>query len=194
MVRTSGPFRAQRAGEILRAKIARAGEGEEPPPLMARDLRHDMGGGAEAVDPDQWRIPGHTQSAVSDQTSAHQGRRLDIAVARIDRKAITLVGDGELGIAAIDLIAGEPGAVAQILMSLAAILADAAGPTEPGHPDPVADRETVDRFPLPDDASDDLVPGHQRQFRVGKLAVDDMQIGPADGAGPHRDQDLLRSG
>src|SRR6266481_5119091 len=166
MVRTSGPFRAQRAGEILCGKIAWAGEGEEPPPLMARDLRHDMGGGAKAVDPDQRRIPGHTQSAEADQPGAHQGCRLDIAVAWIDCKAITLVGDGELGIAAIDLIAGEPGAVAQILMGLAAILADAAGPTEPGHPDPVADRETVDRFPLLDDPSNDLVPGDQRQFRV----------------------------
>src|SRR5258707_8597046 len=115
MVRTSGPFRAQRAGEILRGKIARAGESEEPTPLMARHLRYDMGRGAKAVDPYQRRIPGHPQSAVADQPGAHPGCCLDIAVAWIDCKAITLVGDGELGIAAIDVIAGEPGAVAQIL-------------------------------------------------------------------------------
>ena len=39
-------------------------------------------------------------------------RRLDVAVTRVDRKAITLVGDGQLGIAAIYLVAGEAGAVA----------------------------------------------------------------------------------
>jgi len=53
-----------------------------------------------------------------------------------------------------------------------------------GRPDP----------PLLDDDADDLVPGHERQFRIGKLAIDDMQIGPADGAGAHRDQQLLRAG
>ena len=57
-----------------------------------------------------------------------------------------------------------------------------------------AEVETVDRFSLLDDEADDLVPGNERQFRIGKLAVDDMQIGPAHGSGTHRDQELLRAG
>ena len=161
---------------------------------MTDDLRDDVGGGPKPVDPDQRRVPGDAQGAVADQPSAHQRRRLDVAIARVDGKAIALVGDGQLGIAAIDLVAGEASAVAQILAAAAAVLAHPAGPVEPRHADPVADREPVGRFPLLDDDADDLVPGNERQLRIGKLAVDDMQICPAHGAGAHRDQQLLRAG
>src|SRR4051812_43370326 len=117
---------------------------------MAHHLRHDVGGGAKAVNADQPRVPGHAQRAVTDEAGAHQGRRLDVAPAGVDRKAIALVGDGQLGIAAVDLIAGESRAVAQILAAAAAVSADAACPAEPRHADPVADPETVDRFTLSD--------------------------------------------
>ena len=136
--------------------------------------------------------PASRKAAVPDEAGTQERRRLDVAVALVDRKAIALIGDGQLGIAAVDLVAGEAGTVAQILAATAAVLADPAGPAEPRHADPVADLETVDRFPLFDDVADDLVPGHQWQFRVGKLAVDDVQIGPAHRAGPHLNQDLVR--
>src|SRR5438067_3756940 len=165
LVRAPGPLRAQRAGELLRGEIARAGEGEQPAALMADDLRDDVGGGAKTVDPDQLRVPGHAQGAVADEAGAHQRRRFDVAVTQVDRKAIALVGDGQLSIAAIDLVAGEAGTVAQILAGRAAILAHPAGPAEPRHADSVADPETVDRFSLFDDRADDLVPGDQWQFR-----------------------------
>jgi hypothetical protein len=38
--------------------------------------------------------------------------------------------------------------------------------------------------------ADDLVSGHQRQARVGELAVDDVQVGPTHPAGGDRDRDL----
>ena len=47
-----GPFRTQRAGEILRCQVTRAGEGKQPAALVADHLRHDVRGGAKAVDPD----------------------------------------------------------------------------------------------------------------------------------------------
>ena len=139
------------------------------------------------------RVARHAQGAVADQPGAHQRRRLDIAIAPIDRKAIALIGNGQFGIAAVDLIAGKAGAVAQILAPTPAIVANPAGPAEPRHADPVADRKAVGRFALLDDRADDLVPGNERQFRIGELAVDDMQIGPAHRTGPHRDQHLTRS-
>ena len=166
--RIAGPFRAERAREILCRRVAGAGEGEEPAALMARHLGHDVRGGAKAVDPEALRVARHAQGAIADQPGAHQWRRLDIAVTRIDRKAVALVGDGQLGIAAVDLVAGEAGAVAQILLPAAAILAHPAGPAEPRHPDPVADRESIGRFALLDDGADDLVPGDQRQLRIGE--------------------------
>src|ERR1700730_3239038 len=115
---------------------------------MADDLRDDVGGGAKAVDAGQPPIAGNAQGAVTDEAGAHQRRRLDVAVALVDRKAIALVGDGQLGIAAVELVDGEAGTVAAIPAARAAILANPAGPAEPRHADPVADPETVDRFPL----------------------------------------------
>ena len=49
-VRAARPDRAERAREILRRRIALAGEGEHPPALPDRHLRQDVGGGAEAVE------------------------------------------------------------------------------------------------------------------------------------------------
>ena len=37
------------------------------------------------------------------------------------------------------------------------------------------------------DPADDLVPRHDRQFGIGQLAVDDMQVGAADAAGFDRE-------
>ena len=84
---------------------------------MARHLRHDVCSRTKAVDPEALRVARHAQGAVADQPGAHQRRRLDIAIAPIDRKAVALVGDGQFGIAAVDLIAGEACAVAQILLT-----------------------------------------------------------------------------
>ena len=192
IVEISGPFGAKAAGEILRCLVARAGERENPPALMAGHLSDDVGGGAKPVDADRTRLAGHAQTAVADQPGAHQRRCLNIAVSGVDRKAIALVGDGQLGIAAIDLIAGKTRAVAQILTAAAAIVANPAGPAEPRHPDPVADREAVDFRPLLDNRADDLVAEDERQFRVGKLAIDDVQIGAAHRAGVHLNQHLPR--
>ncbi len=84
--RIAGPFGAERAGEILRLLVARPGESEQAAALVARYLRHDMGGGAKAVDAHALRLAGHPQGAESNQPGAHQRRRLDIAVLLIDGK------------------------------------------------------------------------------------------------------------
>ena len=83
--------------------------------------------------------------------------------------------------------------VAEVLPAAAAIFAHPAGPAEPRHADPVADLETIDIGARLDDGADDLVAGDQRQFRLGQLAVDDMQIGAADPAGMNLDQQLPRT-
>ncbi len=45
-----------------------------------------------------------------------------------------------------------------------------------------------------DDLADDLVAGDQRQLGVRQFAVDDVQVGPADGAGLDPHQHLARAG
>ncbi len=42
--------------------------------------------------------------------------------------------------------------------------------------------------------ADNLVAGHDRQFRIGQVAVDHMQIGTANRAGLDPHQNLSRSG
>jgi len=93
--------------EIPGCGIVRAREREQPAALVANHLRDDMSGPRQSHECDQPSVPGHPQSAVADEARAHQRRRLDIAVARVDREAIALVRSRQLGIAAIDLIAGR---------------------------------------------------------------------------------------
>ncbi len=63
---------------------------------------------------------------------------------------------------------------------------------EPGHPDPLTGRQSLDPWARAFDAPDDLVAGHKGQPGSGKLAVYDMQVGAADPAGLDPDQDLAR--
>jgi len=70
LVGTAGPHRAERAREILCCFIAGSCEGEDLPPLIARHLRHNLCGGAEAVDADALALTCKTQCAVSDEPGA----------------------------------------------------------------------------------------------------------------------------
>src|SRR5205814_1974622 len=58
-------------------------------------------------------------------------------------------------------------------------------PAEPRHADPPPAR-LVD--------ADDLVPDDERELRVRKLAVDDVQVGPADPAGADANKELAGRG
>ena len=50
----------------------------------------------------------------------------------------------------------------------------------------------ANRSPAGDRAAHDLVARHERQLGLGQLAVDDVQVGPADAAGLDGDEDLAR--
>jgi hypothetical protein len=193
---SSEPHRAEIAGEILAGDIARLGEGEHLPALEFRDLGDDVRRCAKTVNSDSFSFSGSfdgkPQGAIADQPGAQQRSRRDIVEFGRQREAIALVGGGQLGVAAVDLIAGEAGAVAEILSPAAAIIADPAGPAEPRHPHPLADREAVDRRALLDHGADDLVSRDQWQLGMGQFAVDDMKVGAAHRAGLDRDQHLAR--
>ena len=84
--------------------------------------------------------------------------------------------------------------VAEVLAAAAAVAALAVGPAEPGDPDPVARHETLGLLPRRAHGADDLVPHHQRQLRLGEVAVEDVEVGAADAAGMNRDLDLAGTG
>src|SRR5262245_63216146 len=94
------------------------------------------------------------------------------------------------GIAAVARVAGKYRPIAQVLSAAAAIRADAAGRAEPRDPDALAYGQSCDSRPHGGDAPDDLVAGHDRKLRVWQLAVDHVQIGPADTAGRDLDENF----
>ena len=163
-------------------------------PWCDGDLAEDVGGGAEAVEADPLGLADQAQRPVADQPGAEQRRRLLVRVALRERQAEALVGDGQLGVAAVEVIAGEAGVVAEVLAAGAAVAALAVGPAEPGDADAVAGREALRPLARAGDGADDLVARHQRQRRLAELAVEDVQVGAADAAGADRDQHLAGAG
>src|ERR1700722_8481910 len=192
LVRTAGPCDAEPAREILRCDIARFGEGKDLTALKKRELSDDVGRRAETVNSDSFSCTGEPERTVADEPGAEQRRCRDIVEFRRNREAIALVGDGQLRIAAIDLVAGEAGAVAQVFVAAAAVVAHPASPAEPWHADAVANVEAINLGALFHDRTDDLVAGNEWQFRMLQLAVDDVKVGAADRAGLDRDQHLAR--
>src|SRR6476620_12228050 len=98
-------------------------------------------------------------------------------------KAVARVGHRVGGVAAVDLVAGEEGVVAEIFLMVAAIGASAVGEAEPRHANAVASCEALHLGALSVDAPDDLMAEYKRQLRLRELAVDNVQIGAAHPAG-----------
>ena len=99
-------------------------------------------GGAETVDPQPPDVLArHAVRPVSDQSCAQQRSSFGILVDRRNRKAVALVGHGVLGVAAVEGVAGEPGAGAKVLLISPAVATLAAGVPQPRHADTVADLE-----------------------------------------------------
>ncbi len=98
-----------------------------------------MSGRAEAVDAEPLRVSRHHQRPPADQAGAQQRRDRNVVAVFAERKGIAGVGDGVRGEAAVPRIAGEERTVAEIFHALLAEAADAAGVSEPGDADAVAD-------------------------------------------------------
>jgi hypothetical protein len=127
---------------------------------------------------------------VPDQACAQQRRSLQVGESLGDRKAETTVGYGVLRIAAVDLVPGESGVLAQVLAPGEAVAALTVGPPKPRHPDPVPHREAAC---VPADllhGTDYLVAWDQGQSGMGQLPVNDVQIGPAYGAAVYAQEEL----
>src|SRR5581483_1780381 len=185
------PCGPQLARERLRRRVAGSRQGEHPPSLPDGELAEDVRGGPEAVEAERRRLARQPVRSVADQPGAEERCRLQVRVALGKGEAEALVGDAELRVAAVELVAREQGAVAQVLAAAAAEGALAARPAEPGHADALALPEAACRR---DDLSDDLVARDERQLRLGELAVHDVQIRAAHAAGAHAQERLSGGG
>ena len=105
-------------------------------------------------------------------------------------KAVARVGYRELGVAAVDIETGKFCAVAEIFAVRPAINAIAIGPAEPWNANPIASCKSIYAFADLLDAADNLVTKNERKFRIGQLAINDMKIGAANGAGVNPNEQL----
>ena len=87
-------------------------------------------------------------------------------------------------------VAGEPGAIAEILASRSAVPALAARPAEPRHADPAAERVAPRPLSHRLDDADDLMSEDQGQLGVLQLRVDDVEVGAAHAASADAEQEL----
>ena len=193
-VRATNPCRTELARKVLGDRVARAGEGMDALALVDSDLRDDMCGGAEAIKADRLAGARHAVGAVTDEAGAEQRGRFRVAVLLRQVEAVAPVGDDIVGIAAVDVTAGEMRRVAEILQARKAVAAVAAGPAEPGHADARADGKIAHPIAQGRHAADDLVARDDRITRLRQFAVGDVQVGAADAAGKDANQNLAGSG
>src|SRR5262249_56050062 len=83
---------AERTCSALRRQVAYALEGVDPAALPGRDLRQDMGGGAEAIEAERPSLPRLAVAAPADQSGAHQRSDLGGVAALRKREAIARIG------------------------------------------------------------------------------------------------------
>src|SRR5262249_47304882 len=162
--------------------VARPRERENSPARVCGDLADDVGRSAEAVEAEALGVAAHPERSVADQPRAEEWSDLGVGVAIRQRQAVALVGRGQLRVAAVDLVPGEAGALAEVLAAGPAEPALAARPAEPGDAHAVAGLEALGPLPARDDLAGDLMAGDERELRLGEVAVDDVQVGAADAA------------
>ena len=154
--------------------------------------------GVVADDPDQ------PQAAVADDAGAEQrGRRHG---GHAGRQTVDEPGRRHrvLGEAAVDVPAGEQRVLAEVLLAARAEAAGLVGLVQPRHADAVAGgerrrarlaarRDALGAGSERDDLADDLMAGHHGRAVRRQLALEDVQVGAADAAGQHPQQDLART-
>jgi hypothetical protein len=104
-----------------------------------------------------------------------------------------LIGQGKFRIAAVKLIAREARVITKVLPAGLAVRANAAGVTKPEHANAITLGEALHTLPPGLDDSNNLMARDKREFRPGKLAVEDMQVRPADAASQDAKQHLART-
>lgn len=185
---------APSARKLRRRAVAGPHKSVDASSFPDRDLRDDMRGGAKTVDPDRSRRARHAQRAPSNQAGAEKrGQQRGIAVIW-QRETKGRVRNDMGRVAAIARVAGEKRIVAEIFAAFRTIGTMAAGMAEPWHADTRARRKTcnmrADRF----NASNDLMPRHDRTKRMRQLAVDYVEIRPADASGFGSHEDFFGAG
>ena len=149
---------------------------------------------AEAIKTESFCVARKAKRAPADETGTEQRRKRGGVAFFAQAKSIACVGDRVGRVAAVSRVAGEDRPVAKIFPLAHAIGADAAGRSKPGNADPLSKFQTFDVRAERIDSPDDFMARNDRELRVRQLAIDNMEIGPADAACFHPDPKLARAG
>ena len=98
---------------------------------------------------------------------------------------------GTFGVATIEVIAGELGAIAKIFASRIAVGTMAAGSTEPWNSDPLTQLEVDNLVAERRYVADNLVAWNEREFRIRQFSVNHVEISAANRTGAHLNQNLI---
>src|SRR5204862_7737925 len=128
------------------------------------------------------RIASFPVRPITEHSRAEERRKIDIVVLLGQMKTVARVRDGELGVAAVDVVAGKFSFIAKILPVRSTISAFAIRPAEPLNTDAIADLKSIDVLAELFDTPDDLVTKNQRQLWIRQLAINDVKIGSANSA------------
>ena len=109
-------------------------------------------------------------------------------------KRVARISNRVRRVTAVPRVAREDRPVAQVFLLAHAIGADAAGRSEPGYANPLANFEILHMGAERIDTPDDFMPRNDGEFRVWQLAIHDVEIGPADAASLHPHAQLARAG
>ena len=125
-----------------------------------------VGRRAEAVhrQPPARRQAAPQQGPVADDPRTQERRRLHVAEGRREFVGEVFRHYGVLGVAAVGMVAGEAGLLAQVLPPRRAEPAPPARPPQPGHADPLAGTEAVAAGPQNVDRAHDLVARYDGHF------------------------------
>ena len=157
-----------------------------------KDANGKRGGAAEAVEADALAAldGGDAQAAEANDAGAEQ-RGGEDGIETVGERVGKISADGsELGVAAVDRVAGEDGMVAEVLHVVTAKPAVAVDAADPGDADAHADgRGCGCAF---NDFADNLMAGDDARMEGRKVALDDVEIGAADAAGDDFEEDFAR--
>src|SRR5207302_9717165 len=191
--RVARPLGAEASRELLLLRIAGRGEGKDAATLVASDLRDDVRRVAETIKTHALGIARQPERAVADQASAEQRGCMQVVIAVGQRQTKAFVGDAKLGIAAVELIAGEARVDAKVLEAAAAEAAGLVDRAEPGNANADTGREPVRAFARGLDPTDDHVADHEWELGLFQLTVHDVEVGTANRAHRDTNQDLTAS-
>jgi hypothetical protein len=153
-----------------------------------------MRGITETIDTKSARISGFAIGTITDQSPTKQRRNLDIIVTVRQMKTESCIGDSEFRITTINGVTGKARPVAQIFPVRSTISAVAVGPTKPRNANTIADfKLRINPLVHIFHVTNDLMPGYQRQFGFGQLAIDHVKISAAHRARSNSHQQLSPS-